>query len=51
MIRRVGKCLLWATAIAAIALVGVMAFMRRDHEVELVVTYPDSPPAEILRSH
>jgi hypothetical protein len=37
MIRRVGKYLLSATGMAAIAMVGVMAFMRRDHKVELVV--------------
>ena len=49
MIRRVGKYLLWATVMAVFALVGVMAFMRRDHKVELVVTYPQSPPAAIWR--
>ena len=49
MIRRVGKYLLVATGLAAFALVGVMAFMRRDHKVELVVTYHQSPPAAIWR--
>ena len=36
MIRRVGKYLLMAASMAAVALVGVMAFMRRNHKVELV---------------
>ena len=49
MTRRVGKYLLFAAGLAAFALVGVMAFMRRDHKVELVVTYHQSPPASIWR--
>jgi uncharacterized protein YndB with AHSA1/START domain len=36
-------------AVVAVALVGVMAFMRRDHKVELIVTYPKSPPAAVWR--
>ena len=44
-----GKYLLLAIGMAAFALVGVMAFMRRDHKVELVVTYHQSPPAAVWR--
>lgn len=47
MTRRVGKYLLWATGLAAFAAFGVMASMRRDHKVELVVTYHRSSPADI----
>jgi uncharacterized protein YndB with AHSA1/START domain len=49
VIRRLGKYLLFAGLAAAFALLGVMAFMRRDHKVELVATYPNSAPAEIWR--
>jgi uncharacterized protein YndB with AHSA1/START domain len=49
MIRRVAKYLLWAAGLAALALLGMMAFMRRDHKVELIVTYQRSPPAAIWR--
>ena len=49
MMRRVGKSLLLASGIAALTLVGVMAFMRRDHKVELIVNYDHSPPAAIWR--
>jgi len=38
VIRRLAKYVLFAAGAAALALVGVMAFMRRDHKVELVVT-------------
>ena len=48
MIRRLENALL-ATGIAAFALVGMMAFMRRDHKVELIVTYHQSPPEAIWR--
>jgi hypothetical protein len=52
MIRRVGKYLLLATALAGFAVLGVMAFMRRDHKVELVVTYQASNRAVRLdRDH
>jgi len=47
MIRRAGKYLLWATGLAALATLGVMALMRRDHKVEIVVTYPRSSPAAL----
>src|SRR4029453_6592544 len=49
MIRRLGRYLLLAVGAAMLALVSLMAFMRRDHKVELVVTYPNSPPAAIWR--
>jgi hypothetical protein len=49
VIRQLGKYLLIAVAIAALALVGVMAFMRRDHKVELVAIYANSSPADIWR--
>jgi hypothetical protein len=47
VIRRLAKYLLFAAGAGVLALVGVMAFMRRDHKVELVVTYPHSSPAAI----
>ena len=46
---RVGKYVLGAIAIALLAVLGVMAFMRRDHKVELVVTYAKSPPSAVWR--
>jgi hypothetical protein len=46
---RLGKYLLLAVGMAALAVVGLMAFMRRDHKVELVATYQRSPPAAIWR--
>lgn len=49
MIGRLGKYLLLAAGVAALALVALVAFMRRDHKVELVVTYPKSPPDAIWR--
>jgi len=49
MRRRIGQFLLFTAVAPALALVGVMAFMRRDHKVELVVTYPNSPPAAVWR--
>ena len=36
-------------AIPIIAIVGVLAFMRRDHKVELVIAYPKSPPAAVWK--
>ena len=44
-----GKSLLLEAGIVAFTLLGVMAFMRRDHKVELIVTYQRSPPAAIWR--
>jgi hypothetical protein len=49
VIRRWGKYLFFAGLAVALTLLGVMAFMRRDHKVELVVTYPNSTPAQIWR--
>lgn len=49
MFRRVGQFLLLVIGAAVLAVLGVMAFMRRDHQVELVVSYPNSTPAEIWR--
>ena len=42
----------WALAVivlAGLGLIGFMAFVRRDHKVELIVTYPKSPPAAVWR--
>ena len=47
MIRRAGVYLLGGIAVLAVAVIGTMAFMRRDHRVELVVTYPHSTPAAV----
>ena len=50
--RRIARIATWiigATAVTALALVVFMAFARRDHTVELVVTYPKSPPAAVWR--
>ena len=44
-----GKCLLVVAGIAIFALLLAMALMRRDHKVELVVTYNQPPPAAIWR--
>lgn len=49
MIRRLGSYLLGATVLAAAALVVVMALVRRDHKVELIATYPQSPPDAVWR--
>ena len=49
MLRGIGTYVLAAVAVAILALLGVMAFMRRDHKVELVVTYPKSAPAAVWR--
>lgn len=46
---RLGKWLLVAVALAALALLTLMTFMRRDHKVELVVTYPNSSPEAVWR--
>lgn len=46
---RVGRWLLVAIAIVALGLLGLMAFVRRDHKVELVVTYARSSPAAVWR--
>jgi uncharacterized protein YndB with AHSA1/START domain len=47
MIKRIGGWLLGAIAVLVVGVIGTMAVMRRDHRVELVVTYPTSPPAAV----
>jgi uncharacterized protein YndB with AHSA1/START domain len=47
--RRIGKYLLAVATIAIVAIVGVMAVIRRDHTVELLVTYAKSPPRAVWR--
>jgi uncharacterized protein YndB with AHSA1/START domain len=49
MIRRTVNFVVWSIAALLVALVLTMAFMRRDHRVELSVTYPKSPPAAVWR--
>ena len=49
VIRVIGKYLLIAAAIAAFVVVAAMAFVRRDHKVELIATYHKSPPSAIWR--
>jgi uncharacterized protein YndB with AHSA1/START domain len=41
--------LLAAVALALLGAVGFMAFARRDHKVELIVTYAKSPPSAVWR--
>jgi hypothetical protein len=43
------KFLLVGTAVGALALVVAMAFVRRDHKVELLVAYRQSPPSAVWR--
>ena len=49
MIRRLGKYSLFAAGAAAALLIGLMAFMRRDHKVEILATYHNSPPSAVWR--
>ena len=49
MLRRFLMWLLVAVGLATIGVVGIMAFARRDHKVELVITYPNSPPPAVWR--
>jgi uncharacterized protein YndB with AHSA1/START domain len=49
MARRALKYLFVVVGLAAAGLVGTMAFMRRDHTVELVVSFAKSPPAAVWR--
>jgi uncharacterized protein YndB with AHSA1/START domain len=46
-----GRYQILAVSIAVVvcSALAVLAFMRRDHKVELVVTYPKSPPAAVWR--
>ena len=43
------KWVLVAMAVAGLGVLGFMAFVHRDHKVELVVTYPKSPPGTVWR--
>ena len=49
LVWQIGKWLLVAVALAACGLIVFVAFARRDHKVELIVTYPKSPPTEVWR--
>ena len=46
---QIGKWFLLAVAVAAAGLIVFVAFARRDHQVELIVTYATSPPREVWR--
>jgi len=46
---QVGKWVLIAVALAAFGLTVFVAFARRDHKVELIVTYAKSPPNAVWR--
>ena len=48
-IARIAKWFVVLVGVAALALLGFMAFARRDHKVELIVTYPKSPPSAVWR--
>ncbi len=47
MVWRVGTWVLVAMAVAGVGAVGFMAFVRRDHKVELIVTYPKWPRSAV----
>jgi uncharacterized protein YndB with AHSA1/START domain len=49
MLPNVLKYVLIAVGAVSLGLLVFMAFVRRDHRVELIVTYPKSPPAEVWR--
>jgi hypothetical protein len=49
MLRRILKWLLVAVGVATMGMVAIMAFARRDHKVELVITFPKSPPPAVWR--
>jgi hypothetical protein len=49
MMRHAVKWVLIAIGIAALAILGVLALARRDHKVELIVTYPNSPRSAVWR--
>ena len=46
---QIGRWLLLTLGIVACGLIAFVAFARRDHKVELIVTYPKSPPREVWR--
>jgi hypothetical protein len=49
VLRSIALLLTTVAAVAAIGLIGVMAFMRRDHKVELLITYPKTAPDAVWR--
>ena len=49
MFWRIGSWILGALAAGALAVIVFLAFARRDHKVELIVTYPKSPPDAVWR--
>lgn len=49
MRRRVGMWIAIALVICGVVLLGFMAFVHRDHKVEIIVKYPKSPPRAIWR--
>ena len=46
---RIGRFVLATAAVACMGALGAMAFVRRDHKVELVVIYPKSSPGAVWR--
>ena len=51
IIARIAQWGIVAIGVGGLALVVFMAFAQRDHKVELIVTYPKSPPAAVWRCH
>ena len=49
LIARIAQWSIVAIGVGGLALVVFMAFARRDHKVELIVTYPKSAPAAVWR--
>ena len=49
MIWQIAKWAGVAITVAVLGAVAFMAFVRRDHRVELIVTYPKSPPRAVWR--
>ena len=47
--RPIARVVLLAVAIAGLATIVFLAFARRDHTIELIVTYPKSPPSAVWR--
>jgi uncharacterized protein YndB with AHSA1/START domain len=45
--RRSARFLLLAILVGSFGLVAFMAMVRRDHKVEMIATYPNSPPARV----
>jgi hypothetical protein len=49
MVWRISKWMVGAIALAGLGLVAFLAFARRDHKVELIVTYSKSSPNAVWR--